>query len=162
MASKRSECPVSKQTSYTPNAKTAPLLCNSNGGTSGKKENTQKRGGGFLSVDAAEPSALARNGPTLLAKNCQHHTEVVTLLPMGKSAFLPRAKSSACQGPGTPARECVGRPSRFFPENERLTRAVGADDGDPTRTPAAWMIMPIHSLLHAKSRSKSCSQCGSL
>jgi hypothetical protein len=24
------------------------------------------------------------------------------------------------------------------------------------------MIMPVHSLIHAKSRSKSCCQCGSL
>src|SRR6516162_9126090 len=31
--------------------------------------------------------------------------------------------------------------------NERLRRAFGADDGKPTRTPAAWMIMPAHSLL---------------
>ena len=68
----------------------------------------------------ANSSALARNDPTLLAKNYQHHTKLVTLLPVGNSAFLPRAKSRANQGPSASARECLGRPGRFFSEMNAL------------------------------------------
>jgi hypothetical protein len=87
---------------------------------------------------------------------------LVTLLPAGKSAFLPRGKSRVNQGLGASAWECLGGPGRFFPETEHLRRTFGADDGDSPRTPAARMMMPAHSLLYTKLRSKSCSRCGSL
>jgi hypothetical protein len=107
-------------------------------------------------------SALARNDPTLLAKNDQHHTKLVAFLPVGKGVFLPHCKPSASQGPYASARERLARLGRSVPETERLTRAFGADDGKSRRTPTAWMIMLVHSLPHAESRSKSCSWCGSL
>ena len=68
-------------------------------------------------------SVLARNNPTLLAKNYQHHTELVTRLPVGKSASLPRGKSRASQGLGASARGYLGRPGRFLPETEHLRHA---------------------------------------
>ena len=107
-------------------------------------------------------SALARNDPTLLAKNDQHHAKLVAFLPVGKGVFLPHCKSSAGQGPRASARERLARVGRSVPETERLTRTFGADDGKSRRTPTAWMIMLAHSLPHAESRSKSCSWCGSL
>jgi hypothetical protein len=63
------------------------------------------------------PSALARNDPTLLAKNDQHHTELVTFLPAGKTAFSPHGESPASQGPGASALECLGRLGAFFAGN---------------------------------------------
>ena len=106
-------------------------------------------------------SALARNHPTLLAKNDQHHTELVTLLPVGKRHSCRAPNSARADAPVLPHGSDVAGLAACC-RNERFRRASGADDEDPTRTPAAWMIMPVHSLIHAKSRSKSCCQCGSL
>ena len=47
-------------------------------------------------------SALARNDPTLLAKNVQHHAKQVAHLPAGKSILLPRGKSQEGRSPVSP------------------------------------------------------------
>ena len=109
-----------------------------------------------------DSSALARNYHTLLAKNYHHHTALVSLLPAGKSTFLPHCKSNTSQGSCAPAYRCLARSGRLLMETERLTRAFSADDGEPPRTPTAWMILLVHCLPHAKSCSKSCSWCRSV
>jgi hypothetical protein len=68
----------------------------------------------------------------LLAKNYHHHTELVALLPAGKSPLLPHCKSGASQGSCSSACERLTRQIRLVPETERLTRAEGADDGKTT------------------------------
>src|SRR6516165_12434596 len=65
-------------------------------------------------------SALARNDPTLLAKNYQHHTGLVTLLPAGKSAFLPRGNYARAKAPMVRNGGCPGRPGPFFPKTNTL------------------------------------------
>ena len=108
------------------------------------------------------PSALGRNDPTLLSRNCRHHAEAVVVLPAGKSGFLPQGKCCARQGSRSPVFGRLACSGRLVQETERLTRGVGADDGKPPRTPAAWMMMLVHCLPHAETCSKSCSWCGSV
>ena len=65
-------------------------------------------------------SALARNDPTLLAKNDQHHTKLVAFLPVGKSVFLPHCKSSSSQGCCASARAPLAWPGRMVVELNAL------------------------------------------
>lgn len=77
-------------------------------------------------------SALARNDPTLLAKNVQHHAKLVPHLPVGKSILLPRGKSTGRQLTCISALDRPVRPRHLVQEAERLTRALGVDDGKIT------------------------------
>jgi hypothetical protein len=90
----------------------------------------------FQFTRSARPSALARIYPTLLAKGgppprrsggvCGSGQTVVFAVgqvPCGASSLVCRQRS-----PGMPS--CKGS----------LLRASGADDGNATRTPSAWMI----------------------
>jgi hypothetical protein len=65
----------------------------------------------------------------LLAKNCQHHTELVTLLPVGKSAFLLRGKSRPGRGSGDCATGGPRRPDRFFPKANTFSRVDPGRNG---------------------------------
>ena len=80
----------------------------------------------------AHLSALARNDPTLLAKNVQHHAKLVPHLPVGKSILLPRGKSTGRQLTCISALDRPVRPRHLVQEAERLTRALGVDDGKIT------------------------------
>src|ERR1035437_7334545 len=55
-----------------------------------------------LSAIVWRASALGRNDPTLLSRNCHHHAEAVVVLPAGKSGFLPQANVVRGKAPAPP------------------------------------------------------------
>ena len=80
-------------------------------------------------------------------KVTHHHDHLGGVLPPGKSVVLPRGNCSV-QGLSlsTPAVESPA-PTDSFSCDLSALRALGADDVKPPRTPAAWMILRVPSLI---------------